>query len=81
MCILLIFTFCLCNIRNLTKYLSSFNTYHVVKTNRPSFKEDLSRPSGVDGEPQLHHIKTDILVEAVQYELTEPMVVPRSMDE
>lgn len=57
-----------------------FNTHYIVQAYWPPLKQDLSRPARIYGKPQLYYVKTNILVEAVQYQLAHPVVVPRSMD-
>lgn len=40
-------------------------TYHIVQTDGPSLKEDLSGPAGIYGEPQFDHVEANIFVERI----------------
>lgn len=55
-------------------------TYNIVETNGPPLEQDLSRPAGVDGVPELHDVEADVLVEAVEDNFAQTAVVPRAVD-
>ena len=48
---------------------------HIVETDGPALKQDLTRPSGIEGEPQLDDVERDIFVERVEYEAAHAVVI------
>lgn len=53
----------------------------VVQADGPPFEENLAGPGRVDGEPQLHDVERDVLVERVQNEPAHAVVVECAVDE
>lgn len=51
----------------------------IVQANGPALEEDLARPTGIDGEPELNDIQAHVLVEAVQDQLGDPGIIPGSV--
>ena len=52
---------------------------HVVQTDGPAFEDDLTGPGRVEGEPQLHDVEGDVLVERVEDEATHAVVIGRAV--